>query len=114
LFVPAKLESEKAIAHLNPLEQNAPLPVDEELKRKLATLDFCRPTLRPSDVVKKIKHKRTVVKKELPKSASNCKKERSAKVKKLYIEDDDQEVEEIESTGSRNWFKCIKRISTIN
>jgi hypothetical protein len=112
------------------LGQNELLPFDEELKSKPATPDFCHPnllplrdpnenktksTFKPTKVAKYINHGSKVVKKELPKSTSNWKKERSAKGKKPYIEDDDhQDIEEVEMTGSRKLLKCIKRILTIN
>jgi hypothetical protein len=67
-------------------------PVDEE----------GRPILPPSDVVKITKHKsRVLVKKESPTSRSSCDKERHAKRKKYYIENDDEFAGEIKVTGSR-------------
>jgi hypothetical protein len=52
-------------------------------------------------VVKSTKHGSKVVKKELPKSMSSCKKERGVKAKKQYKENNDEYFDEIELTGSR-------------
>jgi hypothetical protein len=54
-----------------------------------------------SKVAKNSKHGSKVVKKELPKSMSSRKKERSLKGQKQYKEDDDQYGHEVEVTGSR-------------
>jgi hypothetical protein len=67
----------------------------------LATVDFVRPILLPSDVVKDTKHESKVAKKESPKSTSSCDKERNVERTKNYIGDDDEYADEIKETGSR-------------
>jgi hypothetical protein len=70
------------------LEQNESSPFDEA-------------TSKPTKVVKNTKHESKVVKKESPKSTSSHKKERGAKHKNPYLDDDDQYVDDKEMTGSR-------------
>jgi hypothetical protein len=90
------------------IESSRKSPVDEERKTKLTTVDFFRPFLPPSEVVKKNKHESKVVKKEVPKSTSSCNKERGVKHKK-YVEDDDEFADEIKVTGSRESVEVYQK-----
>jgi hypothetical protein len=80
-----------------------PRPAEQiESPRNSPVDDERRAIVPPFDVVKNIKRKSKVVKKEPPTSRSSRDKERHVvKHKKLYVEDEDELVGEIKVTGSR-------------
>jgi hypothetical protein len=80
-----------------------PRPVEQtESPRNLPVDEERRPIELLSDVVKNTKCKSKVVKKEPPMSRSSHDKERHAKHKKYYLENEDEFTGEIKVTSSRN------------